>query len=168
MIGKWKENELKIPIIINIVLVFFIYIDFYIPSKEPVEETFMSFYNVVKYIPRVKGGGGKDVKYILECSNKKLYYLYRFPENESDIKSGQKIYISETILLSKVKSLQLNPHSTPILVSFLANKIISYFFVLALVISVLNILFSFTFLELLLPFSCAYIFLVSLYYLFYL
>ena len=165
---KIKNNELKIPIILNLILVFILYADYYLPTHNVVEEKFVSFYNVIKSSPRIKGGGGKEVKYILECSNGNLYHLYTFPENKSKIQAGQKLYISKTPLLSKVKSLKLDPKSEEASISLLSNKIITFLFFLATLITIANFFFKNTALDFFLAFSSAYIYLLTASYLFYL
>ena len=165
---KIKNSELKIPIILNLVLVFILYADYYLPSHNIIEEKFVSFYNVIENLPRIKGGGGKEVKYILECSSGNLYHLYSFPENNFKIEASQKIFISKTLLLSKVKSLKLDPNSEEISISLLSNKLITFLFILAIFITILNFFFTNTTLDIFLAFSCSYIYLLTASYLFYL
>lgn len=164
---KIKNNELKIPIILNLVLVFVIYSDYYLPSQNIVEEKFESFYNVVKNLPRIKGGGGKEIRYILECASGNLYHLHSFPENNFEIKKGQKIFISKTLFLLKVKSLKISKESKGQNISLLSNNFITFLFLLAILITFANFIFTNRILDVFLSFSCAYIYLVSLLYLLY-
>lgn len=165
---KIKNNPLKIPIILNMVLVFILYFDYYSPSKNYIEEEFVSYYNEVKYLPNLKGGGGKDVRYVLECKNDKKYYLYTFPKIIYKIEKGQKMIIKKTGFLSKIKSLKLKTNKKETDLSLLSNYHVNLFFNLAVLITLANFFFSNKILDIFLCISCAYIYLVTLSYLFYL
>lgn len=163
-----RNNPFVIPIMLNIVLVIILYADYFIPSENIVEEKFKSFYNVVKTSPRIKGGGGREVKYILACKSGNLYYLYTFPTKEFNSKEGESIYIKKTAVFSKTKLLKLNLKSEGENISILSNYIVISLFILAFIISFFNLLYNNTFLDICLAFACVYIYLVTITYLFYL
>lgn len=144
------------------------YVDYAIPSKNVVEEKYKSFYNVVKVSPSFKGGGGKEVKSILECKSGNLYNLYYFPEAKFDLEEGESIYIVKTNVLSKVKLLKIDPKSAGENVSILSSQIAIFLFILAIVISLLNLFYNNTFLDICFSFACFYIYLITISYLFYL
>lgn len=163
----FKNSELKIPIFFNFLLFAIIYSDYYLPSKNIVKESFVSFYSVTEDLPRIKGGVGKNVKYILKCSSGNLYQLPSFPEHLFEIEKGQKLFICKTQMLSKIKSINLNIDSKETDVSIMSNKIVNLFFILAIFMTVLNLFFSNSFSDSLLAISSVYIYLISFSYLFY-
>ncbi|MCF8322102.1 MAG: hypothetical protein K9I26_03055 [Flavobacterium sp.] len=164
---KIKNSELRIPIIINLIVVFFLYFDLLLPTGKIVKEEYLSSYNTVKYLPRIKGGGGKDIRNILETKSGNLYYLTSIRNYENEIISGQNIYISKTLLLSKVKSLKVSEQQKWN-VSLLTNYLIISLYVLSTFITIINFFYTNKYFDILLSFSCAYILIVTASYIFYL
>ena len=162
---KIKNSELKIPMFFNLIIVFALYFDLLIPSNKIVKEEFLSFYNTVTNVPRIKGGGGKDIKNILECKSGNLYCLISIPNYENNIEAGQNIYVKETILLSKVKSLKVS-EKQEWNVSLLLNDWILFSFAISIFITLINFYFTNKYLDVLLSFSSGYIFLATVTYLF--
>lgn len=161
-----KNSELKIPIILNLLVVFFLYADLLIPSNKISKEEFLSFYNTVTYVPRVKGGGGKDIRNIMECKSENLYYLIAIPNYENDLKIEQEIYVEKTFFFSKVKSLKVVGEKEW-KASLLLNHWIIFYYALSVFISLLHFYFTNKFLDVLLSFSSGYILVVTGSYLFY-
>lgn len=163
---KIKNSELKTPIILNLIIVFALYFDFLIPSNKIIKEEFISFYNTVSNIPRIKGGGGKDIKNILECKSGNLYYLISIPDYENNIKKEQEIYVKKTILFSKIKSLKVS-EKEDWSVSLLLNNWIIFSFAISIFITLANFCYKNMYLDVLLSFSSGYIFVATGTYLFY-
>lgn len=163
---KIKNSELKIPIILNLIIVFALFFDLLIPSNKIIKEEFLSFYNTVTNVPKVKGGGGKDIRNILECKSGNLYYLVSMPDYENNIKEEQEIYVKKTILFSKVKSLKVS-EKEEWSVSLLSNNWIIFSFIISTFITLVNFCFTNKYLDVLLSFSSGYIFVVTGTYLFY-
>jgi hypothetical protein len=159
-----KNHELRFPIILNLILLTIIYVDFFIPSKDIVEEKFKSFDASVKLLePHVKYGDDREIRYFLECQSGKKYYLYNIPENEI-VETGQKIYITKTFFFAKVKYFQLSLDSKKHTISLLYYRLFAYIIIGCAFITLLNIFFSNKYLDFLLSFSTCFIGIFSLIY----
>lgn len=160
---KILNKTFIIPILFNLIVVSFCYIDFLLPNKNIEIEVFSSFYNVVNNYPK----GKKEILNILECKSGKTYRLINFPTSTENLLSGQKIEIKKTFLLGKLKSLKFIEINKSFNISLLYNNYIIIGSIISVVLSLLNVFFEINFLEIALAFSTVFVFSISAVYLFY-
>ena len=165
---KIKNRELKIPIILNLIFVFVLCVDFFIPSNKVYFETLSSVYNTVTAYPSSRStSGGKEIKNILYCESGNLYYLGTIPNQLNEIKKGESISITKSFLLSKTKSFKKENRLEEVNVSFLSIRLVMIIFLLATLITILNCFVTNTFLDILLAASSTFIYFLTAVYLFF-
>lgn len=161
-----KNSKLKVPIIFNLIVVFVLYFDFFIPSNRIIIEEFSSFYSSVTYVPGYRTKAKKDIRNILECKSGNLYYLTVLPTAKNQLEVGQEIFIHKTIFLSKLKSIKVSENQIWKM-SFLSNQWIMYSFVLSFIVTLLNFRYEHVYLDFLLSFATGFILMATGYYLYY-
>ena len=164
---KIKNRELRVPIMLNLIILLAIYGDLINPFNKIYSENFKAIYHIVEEVPRVKGGGGKDVKAILECQSGNLYHLGEIPSELSALQNGQQISITKSLFLSKAYLLTISPKDNKLNISFLLIFWISIGSILSFLIATINCFFKSIFLDILLYLSSGYIFFLTIIYLIY-
>jgi hypothetical protein len=161
-----KNKIFIVPIVFNILVVLFLYIDFLLPTNKIDKEIFSSFYSVVNYYPS-KGGGGKEVLTVLECKSGKTYRIPASPIYSEEEFNGKKIEIEKTFLFGKQKVLRFVEINKLINISLLSENLIIIIYTISIIISLFNLFFEIKFLEIPLAFSFVFVFFTTIIYLFY-
>lgn len=161
-----KSNPLILPIIFNLIIIVFLYLDLYMPTNKTVSEKFSTFYNLVDNSPKIKGGG-QTVRSFLDCKSGNTYSYVSPIDKDFSFRDNEPIIITKTKFLSKtrtVKSLYKNKEFYVSLISLNSIKLMS---IISLLIAIANLFVRNNFFELLLSFSCGYALLISGLYLYY-
>lgn len=140
---KLRTVERKIIIRIiafNLTIASFIILDLSLPSKEQEIKELSSFYSftLVSKSTKIKGA---DEKFIMELSNGERYRIGKFPEKEY-IKDS-KIIVTESALSNNINEIKIfDKKWKKIGVGLFSNTSILAIFLLATLITVLNIYFK--------------------------
>lgn len=162
-----KNNVFIIPILFNIIVCTFLYLDFVIPSNNIDKEFFSSFYNIVNHYPKFKGSGGDEVLCVLECKSGKTYRIPSFPVCSEEELVGQKIEIEKTYFLGKAKRVNFIEINKQFNISFLSVYLIIILYLISIVVSLLNLFFDIEYLEIPLAFTFVFVFFTLVIYIFY-
>ena len=163
-----NSRPFKLFLILNILFVMSLYVDFILPSKNTVEK-FNKLESTSTAVPSGKNGrtAYEDLN-LLYCKSKNVYRLFKVSPCFNNLPENQEIVIKETYILSKIKEVEIqtmmNCNKN---ISFLGNFYVFLFFCSALLVLLLSMFFSNTFLNILLSVSCAFIYYTSAVYLFY-
>ena len=154
-----------VPIIFNLIVISFLYIDFYFPVNRIDNEKFSSFYNVVKKYAGLKGGG-REIRNILECKSGKIYYVIDNSAFSEELVVGQKIEIEKTFFFGKPKLVKFIENKKQFNISLLSENLISIGFIISILVSLLSLFFEIKYLEIFLSFATAFVFFTAAVYMF--
>jgi len=160
-----KNSELKLPILLNLILICLIYGDYFLPSRVQSIEKFASFSSNVTRGASWKGSSGISIDYTLECQNENFYRIARIPAYANSFRTDDKVYIQKTFILSKLKYINNNGSNRKISILSFPEIIIGFAF--CLVITLANI-FTDKLPDFILGFVSIFIYFVSIGYLFWL
>ncbi|GEM_PF-4402077 len=134
---KIKNSKLQFPILLNLVLIGLLYGDYALPSRAAVGEKFDYFRTAATTVASYKGGGGTSISNYIECRDGSYYRIARLPDYADTLKSGEDIYIEQTLLLGKLKAITSGKVRRDI--SFLWFPEILAGFALALLVTLVNV-----------------------------
>lgn len=151
---------IKIAIFINILTTTIIYLDFYIPKEHKIVEQFQSFESKTKKEYGKYGNVNYYTLYYIVCKNKNTYQISELPEFYYIIKKNQKIIITKTYFLDRIKRIQLKQEGVIYIqnLSLLNFLWIHISFLMVLLISFLSFFYSNIVLHILLPCSLIFVF----------
>src|SRR5690606_12005979 len=121
-----------------------------------IETKFSSFISTIKTGPSMRSGTNYENVYRIYCENDDSYRIIIDPKIPEDMEPGKQMTITKTKLLGRIKSLKIENHVYD--VSFLKNPTILICFMIAFVVSILNLFSSNRIVGFLLAFSMIYIF----------
>jgi hypothetical protein len=159
------SSKFRLLIFVNIFFVVVIYADLILPEKEPVKEKFRWTYSSVKNIPGYKTRGGKEISNFIECQNGNIYKIGFVPAEIENLKEGEDIEISKTLIFSKVKSV-ITPDKE-IFVLFTTQKIILIGVFFSMLVFASRFFLTNNFLDLIFAFASVFIYFITGVYLFY-
>lgn len=162
-----KNRNLKFMMILNLILITFLYGDFLLPSTNITKDKFLISETNVSGVSRWRNRNYQSVENTLEFQSGRSYYIARIPDNLEYAENGI-VQINKTLIFSKIKSIASPINKKEIYVSVLSLPEILIAFLLALIITILNFFSTNTALEFLLSFACVFVYFVSVAYFFYL
>ena len=158
------ERKIIIRIIaFNLIIASFIILDLSLPGKEQETKELSSFYSFTEVSGNSRGRRTADEKIIMELSNGERYRVGKFPEKEY-IKDS-KIVVTESALSNNINKIKIfDKKWEKIEVGLFSNLPILGFFLLSILLTILNIYFSNKALNIGLIISTMFIGIISLIY----
>lgn len=135
---KIKNTALRIPIILNLILICSLYGDFMLPSMAGKFETFESFNSITTHGASWRGSSGKSISNILNLENGNFYRIARIPDGGDNIRKGEKVYVEKTLILNKLKHLEYDNLNYQVSILAFPEIIIGFSF--CLIITLANVI----------------------------